>query len=303
MARTLIISDTHLGSTRPGSAPSAECLRPLWRGCDRLVINGDVAEVHDPRYRERAVFEAARLADLCHRDGVELTLLTGNHDAYIAQERRLLLAGGLVFVTHGDVFHPDVAPWSREAPTLRRGYAQSLARLAHPARRLDDQLVAAERAHLAHWADHEPGRGELTLRQLIRRPWLGLKLLWCWARYPKLAADFTRKHVPGASFVVFGHTHRAGCWRRGGITVINTGCFGFPSRPLAVLLDGPTLEVWPVRSRAGSFELGARPSRRYTLDAPDVPDARVASRAQKAPARRAADGPRAATPQREAGAA
>jgi predicted phosphodiesterase len=297
MARTLILSDTHLGSTRPGSAPSAESLRPLWRACDRLVINGDVAEVHDSRYRERAVFEAARLADLCRRDGVELTLLTGNHDACLAPERRLLLAGGQVFVTHGDVFHPDVAPWSREAPTLRQAFAQSLGRLTHPARRLDDQLVAAEHAHLEHWTDHEPGRGEFTLRQVIRRPWLPLKLLWCWARYPRLAAEFTRRHVPGARFVVFGHTHRAGCWRRGGVTVINTGCFGFPSRPLAVQLHGCQLEVWPIRSREGSYELGPRPIHRYPLESRDP------AAAPQAPARRATDRSLAAEQTREAGAA
>ena len=45
--RVVILSDTHIG--KPGrGAPSAESLRPLWQKASRLILNGDVAEIHDP---------------------------------------------------------------------------------------------------------------------------------------------------------------------------------------------------------------------------------------------------------------
>ena len=46
--RTVILSDLHLGRAK-AAARSAEALRPLWSGATRLVLNGDIAEVHDPR--------------------------------------------------------------------------------------------------------------------------------------------------------------------------------------------------------------------------------------------------------------
>lgn len=107
--RIVILSDTHMGRPEAVVRSPAE-LAPLWRGADSLVINGDVAEVHDPRHRVKAAGQVLELHDLCERDGVDLTLLSGNHDPYISDTRHLKLANGAVFVTHGDALHPSIAP-------------------------------------------------------------------------------------------------------------------------------------------------------------------------------------------------
>ena len=51
--RIVILSDTHLSDGRRG-AGSAEALRPLWQGADRLILNGDTAEPRSPRPRDAA---------------------------------------------------------------------------------------------------------------------------------------------------------------------------------------------------------------------------------------------------------
>ena len=124
--RTVIVSDTHLG--RPhGSVGSADAMRPLWQGVDRLIINGDAAEVHHPIHRAAAARQILRLVDLCDADGVTLTLLSGNHDPYLSETRHLSLAGGAVFVTHGDVLHPSIVPWSPAAPVIRQAHREARA--------------------------------------------------------------------------------------------------------------------------------------------------------------------------------
>ena len=91
---------------------SAVALRPLWAGASNLIINGDVAEVHHPEHWADAATQLLQLLDLCEKDGVALTLLSGNHDPFIGEVRHLHLANHQVFVTHGDALHPAIAPWS-----------------------------------------------------------------------------------------------------------------------------------------------------------------------------------------------
>ena len=82
--RIVILSDTHLG--RPScAAKSAASLRPLWNNATNLIINGDVAEVHHPDHWADAATQLLQLLDLCEKDGVALTLLSGNHDPFIGE--------------------------------------------------------------------------------------------------------------------------------------------------------------------------------------------------------------------------
>lgn len=270
MSRTLILSDTHLGSPRAGSALSADALRPLWQGFDRLVLNGDVAEIHHPKLRVRAVQEASRLLELCEEDGVEPTLISGNHDPFVGAKRVLFMADGQVLITHGDTFHPAVAPWSREAGVLKQELHEVMASLPTPGRRLDDKLTAAEHAHLKHWMESDPEAGELKLSHALLKPWIPLQVFYHWWRYPTLAARFARQHAPAARFLIFGHTHRGGIWFRDGVNVINTGCFGFPSRPRAVIIDDDTLEVRMVQRRGDGYALADAAVKRYALHLPDA---------------------------------
>lgn len=263
--RTLILSDLHLG--RPHQAAiSADALRPLWAGCQRLIVNGDVAELHHPTHWSLAARSVIRLFDLCEADGVELTLLSGNHDPFITDLRHLELAGGLVFVTHGDVIHPAVAPWSPRAARMRQRHDEALAALPPEQRTtLQARLMASQHASQADldYLQHEVRRSPITT--MLRRPWAALHVLWYWRRFPRLAADFLRDHAPRAAFAILGHSHRPGLWNVAGRIIINTGGYGFPGRPWAVTIDDDRVLTVLRIKRSGREYRRARAVARFDL--------------------------------------
>jgi predicted phosphodiesterase len=273
--RILILSDLHLG--RPHcAARSADALRPLWDGVDHLVINGDVAEVHHPNHWTTAARQTLRLFDLCETDGVELTLLSGNHDPFITDLRHLHLAGGVVFVTHGDVLHPAVSPWSPASARIRAVHESALAALGPEERQtLQARLSATQHAAYAEWADLDQLADEAlhsTLFGMLIRPWALVKVIAYWRAFPRLAAHFIARHAPSARFAVLGHTHRSGVWFIDDRVIINTGSFGFPGTPRAVIVENGTLSVNRVHFRGGVYGLAPRPQRIFQLPAPAEPD-------------------------------
>jgi predicted phosphodiesterase len=271
--RILILSDTHLGRSR-WCARSAEALRPLWEGCDHLVINGDVAEVHHPTHWGRAARAVMRLFDLCESDGVHVTLLSGNHDPYITDLRHLHLAGGQVFVTHGDVLHPAVAPWSPAAARMRTAHEAALAAIDEPSRdQLESRLSASQLAAHAEWEQLAEEALHSRLRGMLVRPWALLEVLRYWRTIPAIAHEFLVEHAPKAKFMVLGHTHREGIWRFGSQTIINTGSFGFPGHPWAVVIEPGIIRVLPVTRIRGRYRLGDIPLLQGPLDAVPRPSA------------------------------
>ena len=167
--RTGIISDTHLGVPGHG-ARSAEALRPIWQGADKIIMNGDVAELAHPKWRTAAAYAVMQIQELCERDGVELVLLSGNHDALIDDRRFLWLCNGQVFVTHGDLLHPAISPWSSYAPQLQAVHERALATLAGGEKLdLSAKLAAVQHASQLKWEDmasdthHKVSRAEKLL--------------------------------------------------------------------------------------------------------------------------------------------
>ncbi len=264
---TIILSDTHLGRPR-WAARSAESLRPIWQGASHLVINGDLAEVHHPNHWSKAVREVIQLFDLCEADGVRLTLLSGNHDPYITDLRHLSLADGAVFVTHGDVLHPAVAPWSPSSARMREAHEAALSAL-DPATRdsLESRLSASQLASHAEWEDLAREAGRSRLRGMLVRPWAWFEVFSYWRRLPSLAIEFLERHSPDARYMVIGHSHREGIWRIGTKTLINTGSFGFPGHPWVVRLAEGMIAVHRInRSRKG-YEVNPAPVLREALEA------------------------------------
>ena len=269
--RTVILSDLHLG--RPhGAALSADALRPLWAGASRLVLNGDVVEVHHPDHWSDAARALLRLHDLSEEDGVELVLLSGNHDPYLSDRRHLLLADGAILVTHGDALHPSVAPWSPAHERLRVAHAAALAAMeeddASERDALEARLAASQHASFAEWTDEDAVRAEAnrcTITGMLMRPWMPLLVLRYWAIFPRLAAQFLEEHVPDARFIVIGHSHRPGIWRFGERTVINTGCYGFPGHPRAVVIENDTLDVRRVERNRDVYTMRDRPIAQFRL--------------------------------------
>ncbi|MEM9346361.1 MAG: metallophosphoesterase [Planctomycetota bacterium] len=252
--RTVILSDTHLAGNGQG-AGSADALRPLWQGADELVLNGDIAELSHPTLRAHAAREVMRIQDLCEQDGVSLTFLSGNHDPMITDRRFLRLCSGEVFLTHGDMLHPAISPWTSYAKQLRSLHQDALGQLELIDRaQLDQQAQAAAHASSLKWdhiAEHEPAALGPIADKFDKARKVA-KVLWFWHRLPKLAAAFAQRYAPDARFFIFGHIHRAGVWQFGEQTIINTGAYHCPRRPHAVVLQDQTLSMYRVIYDAGN---------------------------------------------------
>ncbi len=254
---TVIISDTHLShpAVRASRRVRAEHLRPLWQGARRLVVAGDLAELQMEPARVEAAREVDELRELCERDGVELVVLSGNHDAFVSDRRHLLMMGGRVLVTHGDVLHPAIAPWARGAGTMKQRTLEALERYRQPdeppgSLDLPRRLEVAQNVANLQFAESE-GKGGHGVAELLLRPDRVAAMAWYWKTQPELAASLLEAAAPSASVIVFGHSHRPGVWRRRGRVVINTGSFVLPFRPRVVRIDGDTLRVRRVRRESG----------------------------------------------------
>lgn len=249
MQKTIILSDTHLAGNGQGAVTGA-ALRPLWQGADELIINGDVAELSDPRWRGDAARQVMDLADLCEADGVKLTLLAGNHDPLITDRRYLRLRGGEVFLTHGDLLHPSISPWTTNHRQLLALHDDALASLGSDDHDLlEDQCQAVQHAENLKWdhiAEHGHGPRRNALIRRLEQANKCARVLWFWHRLPRLAADFAQRYAPECRYFVFGHFHRAGVWRFGQQTIINTGSYHCPRRPHAVVIEGQHIEMFRV---------------------------------------------------------
>ncbi len=265
--RLVILSDLHLGRPR-WAAPSAASVRPLWQGASRLILNGDIAELHHPKYAEAAEGEMLELLTDCEADGVMLTLLAGNHDPFVSDHKHVLLAGDTILVTHGDVFHPAIAPWSIAARNTRQVSIEGLNALEPEHRdNLLARLAISHRASLVEWDELAHQSSKSSLHNMVLRPWALLQVLQYWRDVPRLAAQFAESCAPDAEFVICGHTHHQGIWTVGSRTIINTGSFGFPGRPRAVLVEGRRLEVRRVNYRRGAYKLAPGPL--YVAELPE----------------------------------
>jgi len=259
---TLILSDLHLGK----GPCRAALLAPLLVGIEHLVLNGDSAEIHLPGATEAAHRELDALRAACDASEVELTLIEGNHDLGLVERRHALLAGGRVFVTHGDAFDPCVAPWAPWAADARAAVAAAFASFPEPARgSLEARFAAARAAAACEWSDPQRAKRHSGALALCMRPRAVASVIRYWRRYPGLAADFAERHAPQAQAVICGHSHRPGAWRVRGRTIFNTGHFEFPAKPHAVRIEGETVELRRILRTRRGYELAAAPRSRLTL--------------------------------------
>lgn len=259
---TRILSDLHYGD-HAGRLRRLEELAPLLEGVDRLVLNGDSVDTRpsaQPAHTTRSRTEL--LAFLAGRVP-RLTVVTGNHDPDLSACHHLDLAGGEVFVVHGDILYPSLVPWSRDAPVVRRrlreeirraapGTRGSLAGRAAAFRRVSASLPQRHPAGLPAW------RALLSfLADTVWPPHRAALILHSWAVLPSRAARLGARHRPAARFIVTGHTHYPGCWQpRGGPVVINTGSFTRPLGALAVDLRDGTLRVRAIERRRSQYHAG-----------------------------------------------
>lgn len=276
--RIVILSDTHLSRSGRG-AVSADALRPLWQGADELIINGDIAEIADEGDRGPAARQVVRMQELCEEDGVKLTLISGNHDPLITDRRYLRLARREVFVTHGDILHPAISPWTDHAKHLQSLHADAVLSLdPEKARDMDHQLAACQHASVVQWDHFVTRSGEHRHRRYPGRKKLVkaikmAKALYYWYTIPRRAMGFARRFAPESRFFIFGHIHRAGVWTDpdpeapgGQRIIINTGAYQSPRCPRAVVIEGRQLSVWKIVYDPRGHRFEDRPIAQYTLE-------------------------------------
>ena len=260
---TRIISDIHYGD-RASRVRRLAQLRPLLDGVDYLVLNGDTLDTRTgPAPAHTAACRAEVLAFFTD-NAPRVTFLTGNHDADLTADHMLDLAGGAVFVTHGDILHDDIVPWSQDAPFIRPQIAAGLAALPAAERtQLAPRLAVWRRVAAAIPQRHQSESRGLRYaahfaRDTVWPPTRVWRVWRTWREETPRAAAFARTHRPDAKFFVIGHTHRPGAWRTpAGVVVINTGSFCQPFGGCAVDLAGGRVSVRHIVTRGGEFHAGA----------------------------------------------
>ena len=264
---TIIISDLHLGH-RATQIRDPEELVPILKEARSVIFNGDTVEMRTPVDRPVGRHMAAVVARLCHSIGCRATFINGNHDPAVSKIDHLDLMDGRILVTHGDILFLGVAPWSRQALAYRRIHLRALANLGPDAlMSFEKRLLAAKRTSIKLQllerpvTEHSKAPKLGVLVHVFWPPHRPIMILRAWLQTPTLAARLCDLFRPNARYVIVGHTHYPGCWKRGPVTVINTGSYVLHFGALAVLLDGESIEIRKVIKQKEGFALGKRIAR------------------------------------------
>ena len=264
---TIIISDLHLGH-RASQIRDPEELIPIFKEARSIIFNGDTVEMRTAVDRPVGRHMAAVIARLCHGIGCRTTFINGNHDPSISKIDHLDLMDGRILVTHGDILFLGVAPWSGQALAYRRIHLRALAHLGPDAlMSFEKRLLATKRTSIKLQLMERPVTGHSIaprLRVLLQQGWpphRPFMIIGAWLRTPTLAARLRDLFRPDARYVIVGHTHYPGLWRRGPVTVINTGSYVLHFGALAVILDGESVEIRKVKKQKEGFALGKRIAR------------------------------------------
>ncbi len=267
---TRIISDVHYGD-RASQVRSLALLRPLLEGPTALILNGDTLETRPGPTPELAAAMHAEVLDFFPRHAPQVTFLTGNHDADFSPHHSLDLAGGAVFVTHGDIIYDDIVPWSIDAQLIRRRMVEEFSTLpVEHHHELGARLALFRRVAITipqrHHSERDPLKYAVQFaNDTVWPPSRAFRILKAWRQMPGLAAALLRRHRPRAKFILIGHTHRPGIWAQPeGVVVINTGSFTAPLGACAVDLSRDRLVVRRIERRRGEFYPG-RALREFTL--------------------------------------
>ena len=261
-AQVRIISDLHYGD-RVSAVTEFGQLAPLLADTQTLILNGDTTDTRpgpDPDFKTRVLSE---LAAFIRQTPTEITLLTGNHDPDISSNHLQELADGQVLVTHGDVLFDNIVPWGRDAVLASELVNQARHETEIDSVPLERLLQAHRLAAAAIPQRHQSERNGLRyftsfLTDTIWPPTRVFHILNSWRTFPARAEALVSTHRASARFLICGHTHWPGIWRRrDGLIVINTGSYCPPCGRLVVDLDEDQLKVRRIAKRRGDFMPGA----------------------------------------------
>jgi predicted phosphodiesterase len=256
-----IVSDLHFG--HPASIiekPSQ--LIPLLSDAKTVIFNGDTVELRYLKGRRIGMHNASLMREACAEAGVHPIFINGNHDPNLSELCHVDLVDGAVLVTHGDLLFHDISPWSHESEIIGEAHSRELANLDEDSfLDFEKRLKASKRAALSiELRKSRLRRDNLsTVRTILREcwpPWRPLQILHSWTVTPAKAEALARVFRPRARFILIGHTHLSGCWRRGPRTIINTGSFLPMSGRMTVDIVGEKLTVRPIVQERGIFKAG-----------------------------------------------
>jgi predicted phosphodiesterase len=253
-----IFSDLHYRDGQ-SSFQRLDSFAPLLAGADHVILNGDTVDTQS----SAAVPLLADARAFFARHAPIVTFLSGNHDPDISGQTELSLQGGSVWVTHGDVFFDDIAPWS----SLRNEMVRRLEQLAKDNSQAGPDMVETRLRHHRVACHALPQIHDQFDRSLITRavrivnalipPRRLLKMLDVWRTTPALARHLALAERPRSRVVVLGHTHYPGVWRHhAGPIVINTGSFCRPFGGQFVELCDGNLRVVRIVLKRGEFHPG-----------------------------------------------
>ena len=257
-----ILSDLHYGD-RGSAIKSLPALAPLFDGAGSLVLNGDTLDTRPSPDPAATAALRTEVRGFFARSAPPTTFLTGNHDPDFSTDHALDLAGGQIFVTHGDIIFDDLVPWSQDAPLIRERLAAEFATIPPEIRdQLDVRLAVFRRVSATIPQRHQSERNRLKytlgfMKDTVWPPGRVMRVLRAWQRGPRLAAELTRRYRPQARFTLIGHIHHFGRWRLpNGVTVINTGSFCPPLGGCVVDVAPGRLTLRRIVHERGEFRLG-----------------------------------------------
>ena len=257
-----VLSDLHFG--HPASIiEQPRQLVPLFAEAKTVIFNGDSVELRYLKGRQAGMRNSVLLKEACEAAGARPVFINGNHDPILADLSHADLVDGAVLVTHGDLLFHDISPWSHEAEVIGEAHSRELAVMEEDAfLDFEKRLKASKRAAQAI----ELHRTEMrrapfsALRTLLREcwpPWRPFQIVHSWAVTPARAEALARVFRPRARFIIIGHTHFSGTWRRGPRVIFNTGSFLPFGGRMAIDVQGTRLMVRPILNEGGFFKAGA----------------------------------------------
>jgi len=256
-----IISDLHIGHPAT-TVRRIEQLTPLLEGQRTVIFNGDTVEMRYRSQRESAERNLGELRQLCARLDVLPVFITGNHDPMVSTIHHLDLLNRSVLVTHGDILFYSISPWSPEAKYMAAAHDEALASLGEDALTdFENRLHASKKAALALEL-HEPPVRQGPLAKLLTvayqcwPPWRPLHIIRCWMLTPRRAAKLVKKFRPQARFILLGHTHYPGVWKRRGVVILNNGGFFPLSKQRLVDIENGSLFFREIVREGEQFKTG-----------------------------------------------
>jgi predicted phosphodiesterase len=256
----VVVSDLHLA--HPAShlrEPSG--FLPLAEGACTVVFNGDTMEHNSVIRRQQAIEFARELAEAIILRGARPIFLAGNHDCRISSAPALALLSRGAFITHGDALHPLLAPWSKEAGSLRRERERLVGAGLPEGDHDAEQVLLKRMAAVASLYDSGRKAGIRAKFDMVGRfardPLRVARAFRFWSSVPALADRFRARHCPDAGLFLIGHTHRPGIWRRSGYILVNSGSYQPLSYPLVTRFeaDGRVLVRRARRHRPSGWRL------------------------------------------------